>query len=160
MPNGKTHALITSAIAIGVTGTALAFVDVTGPVVVTGLSVGAWLGLIVDPDLDLGAITTESEQKVLRFNRTLGLVWLWYWGLYGRMFAHRDDNTHSWPVGTLLRFIYCFWLMAPLSVVMGVAYLPEVMLFWICLFGGLSLPDIAHISTDRLSTLAKDLGLG
>ena len=94
MPSGKTHDLITIALAVPVfMGTYAAASDGT----IAGVVTAAFLfgGLMFGPDLD-----TVSKQ----YSRWLILRFLWF--PYRSFFKHRSRWSHGMIFGTLLRVVY------------------------------------------------------
>lgn len=157
MPNGRTHAAITTLLAVGVTTASVTLIDQIGPLAAAGLSAGAWLELIVDPDLD-HHVLTNAEHRMLRFSPIFGGLWVWYWSFYHRQFTHRDNDTHSWPIGTAIRFFYALWPLLLLSTYyLGLT--EDLLRCWFALFIGLSFGDIGHILADKLWDFGKVVGL-
>jgi uncharacterized metal-binding protein len=149
--DGKTHARITTALAVGATVTALLFLEQVGPVIAVGVSAGAWMGLLVDPDLDLGQVRSESEAKFYRGSRVLGVCWQLYWLPYSKLCGgHRSQYSHSWPGGTVLRLLYALGPLIAATFFFWPDFVWDVGLFWGAVFAGLSLSDLAHLATDWL----------
>lgn len=110
-----------------------------------GLAVGALVGKLVTPDLDLPGIT-YCERRIMRWNRLAGWLWRAYWMPYAWRNGHRG-RSHRWPLGTLDRNLYLLWLpMATTVVLFG---WPAV-LFWLAVFAGQSAQDICHIAMDGM----------
>jgi len=145
MSDGKTHALYANraALVIGLTGATLA---ITIHPVMAGVAFGGFVGKIVDPDLD-HQWTTQSEQRVRRFNRVAGLLWSAYWTPYDWAHPHRGTS-HTWPYGTLVRFLYALWPLIGLSLwLAGMGIM--LLCWWVLVFVGLSVQDCLHLWMDR-----------
>lgn len=109
-----------------------------------GLIAGAWLGCISTPDND-HHWTTVSEQWFYRRSRLTGVLWELFWTPYQWMHSHRGSS-HTWPYGTLVRFLYLLWLPVVLSLIV----VPSLytILFWMLVFLGESVQDILHLWYD------------
>lgn len=110
-----------------------------------GLAVGALVGKLATPDLDLPGIT-YCERRIMRWNRVAGWLWVQFWRPYARRNNHRG-RSHTWPRGTWDRCSYLLWL--PCLVTVALFGWP-VALFWLCVFVGQSCQDIVHIAMDRM----------
>lgn len=124
----------------------------------TGGVVGSWLGFLATPDLDHHYIT-ECEKRIERFNPLLGKLWRIYWWPYMKIISHRSYYSHSWPVGTLIRFVYLLWFPLAYSAYylaqVEPAYLVYWFVFWFNVFLSWSIQDIRHYKTDGLPWYGK-----
>lgn len=111
-----------------------------------GMAVGAWVANFCDPDLD-HHVHTESEARVYRYDRTLGVLWSLYWWPYQKSMPHRG-RSHTIPAGTLDRFVLLFWL----PVLTSCYLLPSwsLLLWWLCVFAGQCIVDAVHLRLDGL----------
>lgn len=142
MADGITHAHYAQR-----TATALTFVGVAATVyhpVMLGIVAGGWLGRIVEPDLDHNW-TTQSEHQVRRYNWLLGRMWSAYWTPYDWTHAHRGIS-HTWPLGTLGRFVYALWL--PLALTFWQFDAIPCLCWWLLVFCGMSIQDGVHLWLD------------
>lgn len=144
MANGDVHARYAQR-----TATVLTFVGVAAVVyhpLMLGIVAGGWLGKICDPDLDIEDKHTQSEQRVWRYNRALGVLWSAYWYPYGVTRGHRGVS-HTWPRGTLERFVYALWL--PLALTFWQFDPLLCGCWWLLVFCGLSVQDAVHLWLDN-----------
>ena len=144
MADGITHARHARRAATLLTVGAVAVATVQP--VALGLAVGAWAGVICDPDLD-HHVHTESEAIIFRYNKVLGVLWSLYWWPYQKLMPHRG-RSHTIPAGTLDRFVLLFWLP-----VLASCYLaPSLGLaaFWLLVFCGQCMVDAVHLWLDDL----------
>lgn len=147
MADGKTHAKSTKKIAIGTTVIGAALAVAYHPILIA-LPIGAWAGHLATPDLD-HHWKTYDEMRILRWNRFIGHLWILYWFPYQKFSAHRGLS-HNYPIGTAIRLIYLLWLPVLLSFQFPQSFWPAIILFWILLFCGWSLPDLDHYAKDNL----------
>lgn len=70
------------------------------------ISFGCFLGLFLDPDLDLVG-KTESEKRVGKIP-IFGWFWFLYWFPYGKFLKHRSFWSHTPLLGTFIRWVYLF----------------------------------------------------
>ena len=103
MPGGRTHATATVIVFSLLVGP-LAWYVFSGDVPVEFAFVillGVFLTFWINPDLDLNR----------RFPRKQPDKWLWwiYWYPYSRAIPHRGKLSHSFILGTVIRFGYAFW---------------------------------------------------
>lgn len=146
MPSGRTHAFVAVPIAVTLTGVAVGASLLVSPVCV-GVGLGAWAGLLVTPDIDHHYVTHEEQRIARHMGCVVGWLWRMYWWPYESLNAHRGAS-HTWPRGTLERFVYLCWPLLIASLWLQVA---EVWLFWLCVVAGWSVQDIAHIALDNAS---------
>jgi uncharacterized metal-binding protein len=91
-------------------------------------SAGAFVGLLINPDLDQNSMTISDFFIVTIpiVGKPLGLLWRSYTWLY-RRFPHRSFFTHAPIVGTVIRLVYFGWWMwfafqtLPVEFVIGLA---------------------------------------
>ena len=106
----------------------------------------SWSANFCDPDLD-HHVHTESEARIYRYNKVLGVLWSLYWWPYQKMMPHRG-RSHNIPAGTFDRFVLLFWLP-----VLASCYLAPSMwllLFWLLTFAGQCIVDAVHLWLDGL----------
>lgn len=156
MPNGKCH----SAATIATTSAFLSYF--AAGVVVTSTSISAWnewaifaaigafVGLVVEPDLDQDAQAAPLGTMRETGGDGLALIWQIYWTPYAKLLPHRCFWSHAPVVGTAGRILYLvpvWWPVVLLwshffgmptgqlvAVAMGLAwvdFLHYVMDFWI-----------------------------
>lgn len=139
MPDGATHSVITIA-AGAATVAGLAYLGRPTSELLP-LSIGFFVSLAVNPDLDLNR----------RFPKRNPARWLWwiYWYPYSRLIGHRSLYSHIPIIGTAIRVAYLF----PLVAIFG--YLWE----WIppiaTIVAGLAISDAIHAVVDASSTSLK-----
>jgi len=166
MADGRTHALATETLAAflfagqAVSGTiqgeALPFTLLFG----SALSLGALVGLILTPDLDVDA-GSFSEDEVRELSPFGENFWWIYWFPYRRLVPHRSPLSH-WPViGTLGRLLYlslAYW-----AVLLGAYFLDPPFFSWLATWGlwllalpyfrvcllGLAAADTLHFFMDQ-----------
>lgn len=143
MSSGKVHLSISITAAIPLAAVSIYATVTTGNPAYLGLAMGAWTGCISTPDND-HEWTTESEQVVYRISKPLGIAWQLFWKPYDLLHAHRGTS-HTYPVGTAVRFLYLFWLPIMLS-----ASWSEWPVFWLLVFAGVSVADLLHLKMDKL----------
>ena len=111
MADGKTHALATQTLAVllfaaeATNGKLQNYPLVPTLIYCSALSVGALLGLILTPDLDVnaGSISEDQVREMSPFGENL---WWIYWFPYRQVLPHRSPFSH-WPViGTIVRLFY------------------------------------------------------
>lgn len=142
MSDGATHARIANKAA-----TALTFVSVAASVyspIMLGIAAGGWIGILVEPDLD-HHWTTQSEQRVRQYDWFLGRLWSLYWTPYDWAHQHRGIS-HTWPIGTLGRFVYALWM--PLALSFWQFEFVPCLCWWLLVFCGLSVQDGLHLWMD------------
>lgn len=142
--DGITHARHAKRAAMIITAGAIAVATVQP--VALGLAVGAWAANFCDPDLD-HHVHTESETRVYRYNRTLGVLWSLYWWPYQKLMPHRG-RSHDIPAGTLDRFVLLFWLPVLLSCYLAPSL--WLLLWWLMVFVGQCMVDAVHLWLDGL----------
>lgn len=143
MSTGKVHLQVSLTAAIPLAAVSILATVYTNNPAMLGLALGAFTGCISTPDND-HEWTTESELTVYRFSKTLGALWELFWKPYELMHVHRGTS-HTYPKGTIVRFLYLFWLPIALSV--GWELWP---VFWLLVFVGESVPDLLHLWYDEL----------
>jgi uncharacterized metal-binding protein len=76
-------------------------------------SAGAFVGLLINPDLDQNA-STISDFFILtipKIGKPIGWFWRSYTWTYRHLFKHRSFFTHTPIVGTVIRIAYFGWWM-------------------------------------------------
>jgi uncharacterized metal-binding protein len=153
MPNGKCH----SAATIAATSAFLSYF--AAGVVVTSTTIseynewagyaafGAFLGLILEPDLDQDKQAAPLGIMRETGGNTLAKLWQFYWSPYARAIPHRSLWSHGPVIGTLGRVLYCFPLYAiPLLTWTYFFGFPESQFFAILV--GLCWVDLLHFIMD------------
>jgi len=147
MPNGRTHARITKALALTgiplLAGCALLEDYVSWPSALSA-SAGLMLGHLVTPDLDVDGVTYEERRAIRKAGCLLGWLWIAYWLPYAKLFHHRGAS-HWLGVGTLTRAVY---LLGPVMLVIWLAFGAVPRIDWLALLGGWGLQDTTHILMD------------
>lgn len=72
------------------------------------LAAGAFMGVVVTPDLDHDD-GTLSQYFVRGLGHWLERGWWYYWWPYRRLLAHRSFWSHAPIISTVLRLAYLFW---------------------------------------------------
>ena len=147
MSSGKVHA----AANIAVLGATLYLVSPRLPVdLAAGATVGAILGTLITPDIDLIGITHEEYRMYRWFGWLGGGLWWLFWRRYAETHSHRG-RSHAPLVGTLDRWGYAAIRLLPLIALalyqlwpMWLAWLPAAL----CAFGFNVLQDITHLILD------------
>ncbi|MBA3532075.1 MAG: DUF2227 family putative metal-binding protein [Ardenticatenales bacterium] len=70
-----------------------------------GGTIGCWLTLVMNPDLDIDHLT-RGEQEMLHRIGPLGWLWVGFWMPYALRFPHRSPWTHLPILSTLGRLLY------------------------------------------------------
>lgn len=147
MANGKTHALAN----LTVLAATLYIVAPRLPVdLATGATVGAILGTLTTPDLDLIG-TTHEEYRIYRWFGWLGVnAWQLFWRGYAKTHPHRGSS-HAPIIGTWGRWWY---VVIRLSPIIALA-LYQLWPFWLSWMPALLaafvfnvLQDITHLILD------------
>ncbi len=155
MPNGRCHSAATIA-------TASAFLSyfaagvVVNPVAQTisawnewaiYAALGAFTGLVVEPDLDQDYQAAPLETMRQTGGDGLAKLWQLYWTPYARFIPHRSWMSHGPVVGTLGRLLYLAPLYAlPILVWTHFFGFPTAQLF--AYFVGLAWVDLLHYIMD------------
>lgn len=147
MANGKTHAAA-NLVVLGVT---LYVVAPRLPVdLATGATVGAILGTLITPDLDLIGRTHEEYRMYRWFGWFGGGLWEWFWRGYAATHHHRG-RSHAPITGTLGRWGYVTIRLSPLIALAMYQFWP-VWLSWfpalLMAFAFNVLQDITHLILD------------
>ena len=148
MANGKEHAKATKKTGWAISAVSAPMAVMLHPALI-GFAVGAWLGHLITPDLD-HHWKTHDEQRMRRWHPLLGWFWSAFWAPYQWTHRHRGSS-HSWPLGTLVRFIYFLW--APLAATVFTvpqAWLFWSAIFWAAVFWGWSVADETHYRLDNI----------
>lgn len=147
MANGKTHAAA-NLVVLGVT---LYVVAPRLPVdLATGATVGAILGTLITPDLDLIGRTHEEYRMYRWFGWFGGGLWEWFWRGYAATHHHRG-RSHAPITGTLGRWGYVTIRLSPLIALAMYQFRP-VWLSWLSallmVFVFNVLQDVVHLILD------------
>lgn len=153
MPNGRCHSAATIA-----TTSALLTYFVAG-VVVTATSIsennewafwaalGAFTGLVVEPDLDQDYQAAPLSTMRQTGGDTVAKLWQLYWTPYAKLIPHRSLLSHGPFVGTIGRMLYLAPLYAlPLLVWSHYFGFPAAQIFGY--FVGLAWVDAMHFVMD------------
>ena len=133
MPDGNTHALITTLAApvAAITAYGLGASELDS----AACAIGCLTGLVLTPDLDLP--------------RGRGL-WRLYWLPYEKISRHRGLS-HAPVIGTLIRLAYVAPLLAAISIIwisiIRIILPASVVLWWAA---GLVFADLLHIGADGI----------
>ena len=118
MADGKTHASATQILAVLLFASEATNGKINGyalePTLIysAALTIGAMLGLLLTPDLDVnaGSISEEEVREISPFGENL---WWIYWFPYRKILPHRSPFSH-WPIiGTMGRLLYIgipYWI--------------------------------------------------
>lgn len=145
MPNGDVHARIANRTAVVVVSASAIAAHAVHPLFV-GIGIGGVIGLFVEPDLD-HHWRTQSEQRVRRISPVIGALWSAYWSPYDWTHPHRG-RSHTWPIGTVERFIYILWPLILASLYEFLNNWLFVLAFWLLVFVGMTVQDCLHIYMD------------
>lgn len=112
MPDGRIHASITTAAAVGLywLGAQAGLSDSANQAV----AAGCLLGIIVTPDLDVDQPVRSHYVVLRRFGPVIAAVWRMVWLPYGLAIRHRSWVSHMPVIGTFIRAAYlaCIgWLL-------------------------------------------------
>jgi uncharacterized metal-binding protein len=149
MPNGKTHARATLALAVD---SGVLSYQMGQPLqYAAALAGGALTGLVLTPDLDVdgGCISDDFVREYA--GRPAGWFWSLYWRPYSRIIPHRSRLSHAPVLGTALRLLYLSILPALVWwFASGAMPRPDFPSWSIWAVGGLALADALHYLMDRL----------
>ncbi|HPH95371.1 MAG TPA: DUF2227 family putative metal-binding protein [Anaerolineaceae bacterium] len=152
MADGKLHAAV-SVILAG-SGQALQQIASVTSYQAMAFSLGALLGIILTPDLDLVGGSISQRQVRKSTGNIIGLIWAMLWYPYAKLLGHRSFWSHTPIIGTIIRIIYVFglplllwsmlWQAGHVSVPPPIPVLGQLdpLLFWVLL--GLSVSDLFH----------------
>jgi len=144
LSNGKEHARSTSLNLKLLTPVALS-TGYYNPLIGSGLLVGGVLGHYITPDFDVNH-PIYTQRKLIQRNSVFGWLLVIYWWPYSRLIPHRGSS-HTWPIGTAIRFLYCLWL--PLIYSLTKWGYPAA-IFWLAVFASWTLQDLTHLAKDNL----------
>ncbi len=142
MPNGRCHSAATIA-----TASAFLTYGSAGAGWAAYAAFGAFIGLVVEPDLDQDF--QAAPLGVIRETGGDGLAKIWqlYWSPYARLLPHRSFWSHAPVVGTLGRILYLVPLWGPVILLWTKFFgLPTAQLFAIVV--GLAWTDTLHYVMD------------
>jgi uncharacterized metal-binding protein len=154
MPNGNVHAAAGAKLLVATGIVTVACATAAPPelaIVGAGISLGAFGGWLVTPDIDLYQAHTWEEQRMLRWLGWLGHLWIAYWWLtYARWHGHRGGGSHTFVLGSLPRFLLLWWPLVLAS--WWLALPPDLaLLLWLGIFvGHVILQDGLHLVMDGL----------
>ena len=148
MPNGRVHATASICTAI------LSFVilscnGIASFVYCLDITLGALLGVLVSPDLDLMENGNYSMVILRKHSDFLASLWRLFWLPYGKLSHHRGMS--HWPIiGTLIRAVYIIIPIIIIAIIIIQLGLPISwnMAWFVPLFIGLMLADFVHIVLD------------
>ena len=125
-----------------------------------GFLLGLYVGRRVDPDLDMTQITL-TERRAIQRNFVFGHLWRIYWLPYSKLIPHRSPLSHLPGAGTLLRWLYLFWLLflaqgLILLELNSAAITALFVAFWIGEFAGQCWMDLVHLWMDDLRIFWPD----
>lgn len=147
MPSGRAHSLATLTTAAALSLAVPAALHAGRPEIAAVVP-GCLAGLLLTPDLDLGA--NISREHVRRFMGLSGGLFAWVWALfwmpYARIVRHRSLLSHGLLIGTALRLAYLFALS---GLFVALPWLVRQPAFWWGV-GGLALADGVHVVMDRI----------
>lgn len=106
MAKGTTHA-IASLVLAGSAQLLPPLTDVTLNQSVP-LTIGALLGIILTPDLDLVGGSISQRQVKRQAGNVIGTLWWALWYPYAKVLGHRSWVSHTPVIGTLIRVVYVF----------------------------------------------------
>lgn len=155
MASGRTHGKVTLALTIP---TGFAIYSIGGPEAGIAAAAGCFIGLFIDPDLDISK-RTRSETRMMRLLPVVGWLWMVLWWPYATVVPHRHPFSH-WPIlGTAGRLVYMaaltFIALMGLEMAFGIgAALLDGLLhlpveIWASLAFGLAVSDIGHWLFDQ-----------
>lgn len=128
MASGKAH--FAGNVAAGLLATGITL-RLAGPELASEVLVGATIGTIITPDLDLEG-TTYTE-RLLRQVPGLGLLWQVLWYGYAMLTRHRGIS-HLPLVGTASRYL---WLVG-IALIAGCLVAGGTLLYHVVRYGGLT----------------------
>lgn len=150
MSTGIVHANATRKNLWGISG--LAFLGgLTVHPAFLAMIVGGILGHWITPDYDINH-PVYTQRKLINKFWVFGWLWIAYWYPYRQLNFHRGSS-HSWPLGTLIRFVYLLWL----PIFLSGTYLPFWLYgpAWSAVFLGWSVQDLCHLWMDGIRPFSK-----
>jgi uncharacterized metal-binding protein len=126
--------------------------EATGALLAIGLLAGGIFGQLHSPDRDLHLLVTEDERLLMKSLPVIGALDVRYGRILGRVMSHRGIS-HTWPWGTLLRFLFFLWPFLFLTWRLVDAHNLEIYvaaLWWSSFFGGQSMQDFVHYTLDGI----------
>lgn len=145
MSSGLVHYQSTKRIGTVVSVAAIGLAAYYGPQALL-LIPGVWLGHLITPDFDIDH-PIYVQRKFIQRTWILGWLWVWYWLPYSRLVSHRSRISHSWPLGTVIRFLYLFLPPYILLLYLGFNFTVDPILVGFLLLGW-SIPDWDHLHKD------------
>lgn len=144
MPNGRCH----SAATISTASVFLTYWS-TGAAWAVFAAAGAFVGLVVEPDLDQDFQAAPLSTMRQTGGDTVAKLWQLYWTPYARLIPHRSMLSHGPIVGTIGRMLY----LAPFYAVPVLVWshyfgFPAAQIFGY--FVGLAWVDTMHFVMDFL----------
>ena len=116
--------------------------------------IGCWLGLFIEPDLDVDH-TTMSERRIQDVSFLFGRIYFYIWLPYAKLIPHRSVISHLPILSTTIRYGYIAAWVLVVPLILG--FFPEIKgfalqyqneLMW--LFIGNCVSDLAHFIFDQL----------
>jgi uncharacterized metal-binding protein len=154
MPDGKTHAAITTIAAAGLygAGTLLGLPDGV-PLALAG---GCMVGLLITPDLDVNDRIYAHHLLRREAGRLPALAWKTFWLPYSRLVPHRHWLSHAPFIGTSLRLGYLVLLAWLLLALFGHPWPWQELPAWApWAVWGLVVSDALHWAADLSMTRLK-----
>ncbi len=152
MADGKLHAAASVILAGG--GQVLPQFTPVSTFQAVAFSMGAILGILLTPDLDLVGGSISQRQVRRGAGSIIGLLWSMLWYPYAKLLGHRSFWSHTPIIGTIIRVLYAFgiplliwsmlWQAGHVTVPPPVPMLGQLdpLLFWV--LAGLAFSDVFH----------------
>jgi uncharacterized metal-binding protein len=145
---GRTHAIACMVTATGAGGL-IYFNKLANLITSCNISIGALLGILISPDLDLMETGNYSMVILGKASHFLAKIWRLFWWPYAKLSHHRGFS--HWPIiGTILRVAYMIlwsWIIMLIISPLGLRWtLNYSVLMPIVL--GLVLSDFVHTLLD------------
>lgn len=107
MPDGKTHAVLTTTVAMASMFTGHPYI-----------AAGATVGLVITPDLDVDSYRSSDGVMKSLYGKRAMRIWRAFWYLYSKAIPHRNPISHFPIVSTAIRIAYvAMWAIAYYAVV-------------------------------------------
>ena len=153
MPSGVIHTKATVATTLVVSVSSYLFGAT--PETTLALSVGAFLGTVVNPDADCDNGSYSLYVVRVLCGDVVSRLYQLFWMPYSLIVKHRSFISHSPIIGTAIRFAYLFAVPAIIIFALDRYYAILLLPLSITVFCGLCVSDTVHVIMDAISTAIK-----